>query len=70
MDFAETFADMVLFLVLWHVIGGLTDWIVMRTMSRAYDGEARSAEALESIADTLAELESRLISAPPKKGGK
>ncbi len=61
MDFAETFADMVLFLILWHTIGGTTDYILARTLHRAYDGEDRASEALERIADTLEELESRLV---------
>lgn len=61
MDFGETFADMVILLMLWHTIGGLTDFIVSLTLERAYNRENRSAEALEDIAKTLADLEDRFI---------
>jgi hypothetical protein len=70
MDFAETFADLVIFTMLFHTVGGMVDIGMQYTFSRAFGGDDRQAEALESIADTLAELEARLISAPPKKGGK
>ncbi len=52
---------MVVFLVLWHVIGGTTDYFVSRTLGRAYDSESRSADALEKISDVLENLESRFV---------
>lgn len=62
MDFAETFADMVLFLVAYHVIGIVTDFVVARTLHRAYEEpDAQAADALERIADTLELLEERIL---------
>ena len=70
MDWAESFADLIIFTMLFHAVGGFVDFMLAMTLSRAYAGDTRGDVALERIADTLEELEARLIAAPPKKGGK